>query len=166
MKRILPLALLVAGCGGGAPEANETAPAAFVPPVTEAPEPVAGQRNTTPLTAYLGRSPRDAVDGVSFFDRTDVSGVLIDMIADADLRDQIIGREARQFPVFRKGSLIAAHGCVPDDCEGRNWTVLVAADGNRDLAAVCQHDAATLGDTSRWSTRRGDERRPGRCPRA
>ena len=159
------IAFALAGCGG-APEADEAAPAAFVPPVTQAPEPVAGQRNTTPLTAYVGKYPRDAVDGVSFFDRTDVANVLIETVPDGALRDLIIGREAVQTPIFRLGSRIAAHGCEPHNCDGRNWTVLIAADGNFDAAAVCHHDAETMGDTSRWTTRRGGQRRPGACPQA
>lgn len=162
----MPLLLLLTGCGGGLPSANETASAAFVPPVTAAPDPVAGQRNTTPLTAYVGRYPRDAVDGVSFFDRTEVANALIETVSDADLRATMIGREAVQVPIFRLGSRIAAHGCEEHDCDGRNWTVLVANDGNIAAAAVCHHDAETMGNASQWSTRSGRERRPGGCPQA
>lgn len=166
MKRLLALAFLLTGCGDGVPDADEAAPAAFVPPVTKAPEPVAGQRNVTPLTAYLGRYPRDAVDGVSFFDRTDVANALVDTVPDEKLRELVVGREAVQVPIFRLGSRVAAHGCEPHNCAGHNWTVLIAADGNVDAAAVCHHDAETMGDASRWTTRRGSERRPGGCPQA
>lgn len=167
MQRISPLFLLaLAACGGGVPDANEAAPAAFVPPVTQAPDPVAGQRNTTPLTAYVGRYPRDAVDGVSFFDRTEVANILVDTVPDADLRATMIGREAVQTPIFRSGSRVAAHGCEPRNCADHHWTVLVAANGNADAAAVCHHDAETMRDASQWTTRRGSERRPGGCPQA
>lgn len=153
------------GCGGP-PDAKEAAPAAFVPPATEAPDPVAGQRNMTPLTAYVGKHPRDAVEGVSFFDRTEVANALVDTVPDAGLRGLIIGREAVQTPIFRLGSRVAAHGCEPRNCADHHWTVLVAASGDVDAAAVCHHDAGTMGDASRWTTRRGGERRPGGCPQA
>ena len=167
MQRLLfaVLTLVLAGCGGS-PDGNEKASAAFVPPVTEAPEPVEGQRNTTPLTAYVGRYPRDAVGGVSFFDRTEVANALVDAAPDDRLRDLMVGREAVQTPIFRLGSRVAAHGCEPHNCAGHNWTVLVAANGDVDAAAVCHHDADTMGDASRWTTRRGGERRPGGCPQA
>lgn len=158
--------LLVAGCGSGAPDGNAAAPAAFVPPVTQAPDPVPGQRQTTPLTAYVGHYPRDAVDGVSFFDRTDVANSLIDAVADAKLRSLVTGREAVQVPIFRRGKYVAAHGCEPHNCDGNNWTVLIAADGDRDLAAICHHDAVTMGDASHWTTRGGGRRRSGACPQA
>jgi hypothetical protein len=166
--RLVSLLLLtgLAGCGGGAPDANQVASAEFVPPVTAAPDPVEGQRNVTPLTAYIGRYPRDAVNGVSFFDRTEVANALVETVPDADLRALMIGRDAVQVPIFRLGNRIAAHGCEAHNCDGRNWTVLVTGNGDMDEATVCHHDADTMGDASQWATRRGRERRSGSCPQA
>lgn len=172
MKRVSIALLMVtalAACGrGGGEQADTNAVAAsgFVPPVMQAPAPVAGQRNVTPLTAYVGHHPRDAVDGVSFYDRTEVANALIDAVADEKLRHEIVSRDVTQVPIFQQGEFVAAHGCSPHDCAGRNWTVLIAPDGNVEKASVCFHDTATTGDASRWTTRQETTRRPGDCPQA
>ncbi len=44
--------------------------------------------------------------------------------------------------------------------------MLVATDGDANGAAFCYHDAPTMGDASRWTTRAGTIRRPGACPAA
>lgn len=168
MIRTAPLALvaaaLLAGCGKSDSEANAPSPKGFVPPVTQAPEPVAGQRPVTPITAHVGKYPRDAVDGVSFYDRTDVSNILVDDVPREDARRLITGQDAVSTPIFRLGSRVAAHGCEPQNCADRNWTVLVAADGDRDRSTVCFYDAETMGGASTWTTRAGTTRRPGACP--
>jgi hypothetical protein len=160
----LALVALLCGCGGRSTDEPAEGAQNFVPPVTRAPTPIAGQQQVTPLTAYVGHYPSDAVDGVSFFDRTEVASALIDIEPDEKLRRLIVGREATTVPIFAMGQRIAAHGCEPHNCADRNWTVVIAADGNRDQAAVCLHDAATAPNTSRWTTRAGTEQRPGDCP--
>ncbi|MBB4616840.1 hypothetical protein [Sphingomonas abaci] len=162
----LALTAPLAGCGTREPDASEAAPGNFVPPVTRAPSPVAGQDNRTPLSAYIGHYPQDAVGGVSFFDRTEVANALVDAVADETLRHQITGRDTVSVPIFAQGGMIAAHGCEPHDCGDHDWTVLIPRDGDRTRAAVCHHDAATMGDTSRWMTRAGTQTRPGDCPQA
>ncbi|RZM19451.1 MAG: hypothetical protein EOP67_57535 [Sphingomonas sp.] len=169
MKRIACLAaaaglVALAGCGGDRTDQPTATADNFVPPVTRAPTPVAGQAHTTPLTAYVGHYPRDAVDGVSFFDRTEVANTLVELEPDDKMRRLVVGRDATTVPIFAMGQRIAAHGCEPHNCGGRNWTVVIAADGNRDRAAICLHDDATAPDTSRWTTRAGTQQRPGDCP--
>jgi hypothetical protein len=167
MNRIVLVALasafLVAGCGR---KSEQPAPGAenFVPPVTQAPTPVAGQAQTTPLTAYVGHYPNDAVDGVSFFDRTEVANALVEVEPDAAVRRLVTGRDATTVPIFAQGQRLAAHGCEAHNCAGHNWTVLIAADGDRDKAAICVHDATAQPGTSRWSNRSGSQQRPGDCP--
>ena len=158
-------ALLLAACGQADRQA-EPSPGNFVPPVTQAPAPISGQRQVTPLTAYVGHYPSDAVDGVSFFDRTEVSGLLIDDVPEEKLRRAIVGREATTVPIFALGQKVAAHGCEAHNCADRNWTVVVSPDGNRDQGTVCWHDADAMGDHSRWTTRAGTEMRAGDCPQA
>jgi hypothetical protein len=160
---------LVAACGrtpDRAEQSREIAASGFVPPVTQAPAPIEGQRNGTPLTAYAGHDPRDAVGGVSFFDRTEVANALIEAVPEEALRHAMTGREATATPVFLSDGRVAAHGCAPHDCADRHWTVMIAADGNVEKAAVCYHDARTMGDASRWSTRADTKMRPGGCPQA
>ncbi|GGB39321.1 hypothetical protein GCM10011380_31010 [Sphingomonas metalli] len=145
-------------------EARAVAASGFVPPVTQAPDPMPGQRNATPLSAYAGRYPRDAVDGVTFYDRTEVANALIDLVPEEKIRREMTGREATQAPIFARGDRVAAHGCAPHDCDGRNWTLLVAVDGDAEKARMCLHDAATMQDRSRWTSRRETRMRPGGCP--
>lgn len=135
-----------------------------MPPVTRAPDPLPGQRQSTPLGAYVGHYSDDAVDGVTFYDRTEVAGLLIDAVPEEPLRRTIVGRDATTVPIVRIGSRIAAHGCEAHNCADHNWTVLVSADGNRDAGTVCYHDAATMQGSSRWTTRAGTEKRSGDCP--
>lgn len=158
------LAMALSACGSRDDDANTPAPGNFVPPVTQAPTPVAGQDNRTPLTAYVGRYPRDAVEGVAFFDRTEVANALIEVVPEERLRHLITGRDVVATPIFRQGKMIAAHGCEPHNCGDHDWTVLVSVDGNRESATVCHHDAATMGDRSRWMTRAGARNRAGDCP--
>lgn len=160
-------ALLLVGCGGGdSPDANALASSEFVPPATQAPAPVAGQAQTTPLTTYVGHYPNDAVDGVGFYDRTEVANALIALVPEERVRRLIAGREATATPIFRRGEMVAAHGCEAHDCGDHNWTLMIPLDANIDKASVCYHDAASMNDASRWTTRRQSARRPGGCPSA
>jgi hypothetical protein len=172
MMRILPslMALtLLAACGtaNDDPSAttsaqNNQAAAAFVPPKTLPPTPVAGQAHAVPLTAYIGHYPRDAVDGVSFFDRTEVATALVAAVGDADLRHMMTGNTGVSVPIFAYRDRIGAHGCTPHDCAARNWTFLITPDGGSGTG--CYHDAATMGDTSRWYDNDKPAVRPGDCP--
>lgn len=166
MRRLLSLALLafsLAACGHP-DDADEPSPGNFVPPVTQAPSPLPGQRQSTPISNYVGHYPADAVDGVGFYDRSEVANLLVDLVPEEKLRRLMTGREATTVPIVRMGSRIAAHGCEAHNCADRNWTVEVAMDGNLDQGAVCYHDAEAMGQTSRWTTRAGSEQRPGDCP--
>lgn len=158
--------LALAGCHRTRDDQPEPGAENFVPPVARAPTPVAGQRQTTPLTAYVGHYPNDAVDGVSFFDRTEVASAMVDLVPDEKLRRLEIGRDATTIPIFASGNRVAAHGCEAHNCAGHNWTLLIPTDGDRDHAAACLHDAAVASDTSRWTTRAGSEQRAGDCPQA
>jgi len=160
----LALALLSACGGGGDRAANDTAAAAFVPPPTQMPKPLPGQAHSNPITAYVGKYPGDTVDGVGFFDRTEVSRALVDAVGEESIRRRFTDREAVTVPIYRApDGRIAAHGCEPHDCDGRNWTFLVAPDGARGEA--CYHDGETMGDRSRWFVdHAAPALRPGTCP--
>ena len=168
MRRLPPIpsamiALSLAACGAS-DEAGDPSPGNFVPPVTQAPTPLPGQRQSTPLTRYVGHYPRDAVDGVGFYDRSEVANLLVDLVPEEEVRRLMTGRDATTVPIVRSGSRIAAHGCEAHNCADHNWTLAVAMNGNFDDGAVCYHEAATMGQASRWTTRAGTERRPGDCP--
>lgn len=158
--------LALAACGGerAAEPPDNAAAAAFVPPPTQLPTPLPGQAHASPLTAYVGHYPGDAVDGVGFYDRTEVARALNDAVGDEGVRRRFLSRDAVTVPVFRLGDgRIAAHGCTAHDCADSNWTFLVAPDGSR--AEACYHDAGTMGDRSRWfAANRPPALRGGDCP--
>lgn len=155
--------MALAGCGTGGEQAQANAATAFVPPAVAPAAPLPGQGHTTPLSVYAGHYPRDAVDGVGFFDRTEVAMALDAAVGDPKLRQRVVAADGVAVPIFRSGASLAAYACEPHDCGDHNWTLFVPDDprGGR----VCHHDAATMGDTSRWyADGRAPVTRPGACP--
>ncbi len=161
---ITPL-LLLAACGGQTDSPSDNGAAAvFVPPPTQLPTPIPGQAHSNPITAYVGKYPGDAVDGVGFYDRTEVSRALIDAVGEEKVRRRFTMRDQVSIPIWQtKDGRVAAHGCEPHNCGDADWTFLVAPDGSRGEA--CYHDADTMGQSSRWYTAgAAPQTRPGDCP--
>jgi hypothetical protein len=155
---------VLVGCGDREAPAAGNAASGFVPPTVQAPAPLPGQAQSNPLTAYIGRYPGDAVDGVGFFDRTEVANALIEAVPDPQLRRVIVDREATTTPIFASNGRIAAHGCEPHNCSDNNWTFMVRANGTG--GAACHHQAQD-GGSSRWYAGNSKPtRRPGACPAA
>ena len=157
--------LLLAACGSGQKsDGADNQAARFVPPPTLPPKPLPGQEHSNPITAYVGKYPGDAVAGVGFYDRTEVSRALIDAVGDDALRHRFTAHDAVSVPIFHtKDGRIAAHGCESHNCDGKDWTFLVAPDGTRGEA--CYHDGETMGATSRWYAAGSPPKsRPGDCP--
>ncbi|MEG3163534.1 hypothetical protein U1701_02890 [Sphingomonas sp. PB2P19] len=162
-RMMLGTALLLAGCGA-AEKTPDTAVAAsgFTPPAPQMPKPLPGQAQTTPLTAYVGKYPHDAVDGVGFYDRSEVANGLVAAVGDPALRERIRGRSGPENPIFQRGKQIAAWGCEAHNCGDHNWTVLI--DPTRGKTQVCYHDTATMGTRSRWYADAAPVLRAGACP--
>ena len=163
---LLAAPLLLAACGGKDAPSNTAAASGFTPPEARAPTPIPGQAQTTPITAYVGKYPHDAVSGVGFFDRTEVATGLVNAVGDAKLRATIRGRSGPETPIFRTkhdGELrIAAWGCEQHNCSERNWTVLVDPEGGK--TEVCYHDAEQMGTRSDWYAGDAPVRRDDPCP--
>lgn len=165
MLCLTPLLLLAAcGSGGSKTSPSDNAAAGFVPPPTQLPTPIPGQEHSNPITAYVGKYPGDAVDGVGFYDRTEVSHALIDAVGDEKVRRRFTARDQVSIPIWQaKDGRIAAHGCEPHNCGDADWTFLVAPDGTRGEA--CYHDADVMGQASRWyRAGAAPQMRPGDCP--
>lgn len=162
---LLPVALLSACHQRDEKDARaNAAAAAFTPPPMQRPTPIAGQANVVPLTGYIGHYPRDAVNGVSFFDRSEVANALVAAVGDPKLRRMVVGRDGVTVPIFAHDGRIAAHGCEPHNCAAHNWTFLVTPNGAS--ATLCLHDAAVMGDRSRWYDNDAPVLRAGNCPQA
>ena len=173
MTRLVPIALAafaLTGCGKADDRAQADAVGNFTPPAMRAPKPMAGQAQTTPITAYVGKYPHDAVGGVDFFDRTEVANALIDAVGDDKVRTLIRTRDGPETPIFRRGPRVAAWGCEQHNCGDHNWMFAVAADASQPGDAdarrpeACYHDADIMGDRSRWYGDGGPTFRPGSCP--
>ena len=160
---LLPLVLAACGQAKTPASANSAAVVAFKPPPVQPPAPIAGQANRTPISAYVGKYPGDAVGGVGFYDRTEVANVLIDVVTDEGVRRVITSRDAVSVPIFAAKGRIAAHGCEPHDCGEHNWTFFVKPDASGGMA--CYH-TADMGGSSRWYAGGAPITRPGDCPSA
>ena len=133
----------------------------FHPPETRPATPLPGQRQLTPLTAYVGHYPSDAVDGVGFFDRTEVATALNEAVIDPLVRRTIMNGRGPQTPIFASGTRVASWGCEAHDCGDHNWTLFVDPATKKGIA--CYHEAA-MGDRSHWYAGAAPVTKPGGCP--
>ena len=134
----------------------------FVPPTPLPATPLPGQTPLTSLQAYVGHDPHDAIDGVEFFDRTDVATALVAAVKDERVRSVFREGHGPTRPIFARGEQVAAWGCAGEDCAARSWTFFVDPASGKGKA--CLHDAA-MGATSQWYS--GGDRplvRKGDCP--
>lgn len=147
---LVAMALLLAGCGKGGTTADQHADAiavahGFAPPASERVAALPGQAQTTPLRAYIGHYPKDAVDGVSFYDRTEVALAFNEAVGDAVVRRMVRANAGPQTPIFAQDQRIAAWSCEPHDCEAHNWAFLL--DPKTGKGELCYHDASAAMQT-------------------
>lgn len=164
---VMGAALALAGChpSDGPTKAERNAAAAhYVPPPTQGPAPLPGQAHAETLAAYVGHYANEPIDGVLFFDRTEVATALDAAVRDPKLRRLFISTDGVMTPIFRRGTGYAAHACRPHDCADHNWTLVVPAAGG--TAQACYHDAETMKGTSHWYANGTPVTRPGECPSA
>lgn len=163
---VLLAAALLGGCHKDAAKqaamGNSAVAHGFHPPGEQQATPLPGQSQLTPLTAYVGHYPKDAVDGVAFFDRTEVSQALIGAVIDPKVRRTFMNATGPQTPIFARGQSVASWSCEAHDCGDHNWTLFVDTKTRKGLA--CYHDAATMGDASRWYAGAAPVTKPGACP--
>ena len=154
---LVALPLLLAACGSSNTAATNEA-AGFEPPAVQPPKPLPGQAQTTPLSAYVGHYPKDAVDGVGFYDRTDVATALDGAVTDAAIRRVVVRAEGPQTPIFSHEGRIASWGCEAHNCGDHHWTLLVDPASGKGELCVWQNGR------SLWHTGGPPVVRPGDCP--
>lgn len=155
---VIALACTLVACSGSKPDANASAAAGFEPPATQGPTPLPGQAHVAPLAAYIGHYPDEPVDGVNFFDRTEVATALDGAVTDPALRRAVVHNQGPRTPIFRVGSRIASWGCEAHDCGNHDWTLLIdPASGKGEL---CVHE----GGQTLWRAGGSPERRGADCP--
>ena len=156
------IAAALSACGQSNP-ADDAPPAGFKPPEMQRPAAIPGQANTTPLSAYVGHYPRDAVAGVNFFDRTEVARTLNRAVGDQNIRSLITKAQGPATPIFAlPGGRVASWGCEAHNCGGHHWTVIVANDP--EAGRVCYHDEASMGGKSRWYAGGAGQPKAEACP--
>lgn len=128
------------------PSVAATAPG-FVPPTPLPAKPLPGQTSLTSLDAYLGHDAREPIDGVEFFDRTDVATALVATVKDPRVRRHFREGSAVSHPIFARGEQVAVAGCAGQGCTGGTWTFLI--DRNTGKGQACFHDMA-MGAVSHW----------------
>lgn len=161
---LIAMALMLAGCGKGSTTVDADAVAVshgFTPPAAQRVPALPGQTQTTPLRAYIGHYPKDAVDGVSFYDRTEVALALNEAVGDAVVRRMVRADAGPQTPIFAQDQRIAAWGCEGHDCDDHNWAFLL--DPKTGKGELCYHDASAAVPT-RWYAGGAPRPRSGRCP--
>ena len=116
------------------------------------------------LDDYAGKYPSDEVAGTTFLDEPAVIAGVEQAIADAAVRDWVLGRDTVQMPISVGAGMLLSQACEPHNCGDHTWTILMHVETG--ATDVCYHDAAEMGaDQSRWYLAQGQtEMRAGLCP--
>lgn len=168
-------ALLLAACGAegdkkadGTSKADAaTAPAANTDTAQPAPAPTteakaAPAASGPNLSAYVGKYPFEAVDGVAFKDHPLVKAGIAKTVTNARIRTAITTTPGPSAPIATVDGKIASWSCQQHNCGEHQWAILIdPATGATD---VCyQNDPAMVSET-RWFLADGkEEKRKGDC---
>jgi len=114
------------------------------------------------LSAYVGKTSYDPIDGVAFVDRPEVRTAVMSLVSDTAARRWLLSRDTTQSPIEMRGGKLYSSACEPHNCGPHQWTILIGPDGSS--AEICYHDDRQDPDHSRWyATGRPPETRPGFC---
>jgi len=156
MTRFLPIiatATLLAGCGIE-PEKLATNDSGAPANSAKAAPTVEG-----PLSAYIGKAPTEAVDGVTFLDQPTVRNGVAAAVRYDDPSMWVFRNDTTRRPIVMKEGRLLSYGCETGNCAGRNWAVLIDPLGV--MAEVCYY----AGGQARWyASGRNPAGRPGGCP--
>ena len=96
------------------------------------------------LTAYEGKYPSDAVDGITFLANPAVVAGVAATLSDEGLRATVLGEETVQSPITVKDGVVRADDCEPHNCGDHNWSILVDAASPTGLNGIL-HQASQRG---------------------
>lgn len=100
--------------------------------------PAAAQANgeaTPPLSAYVGKYPFEAVQGVSFFQHPAVRAAVTASGVDREIQKAIVFEDTVVGVVTETRGRLLVHGYDPVGAGSTNWAILMIPDGSK--AAVC-----------------------------
>lgn len=140
MRRLFFAAALVVvatACTAAETETQGTASASepSVPAVAATPARSATAQAAPPLSAYIGKYPFDAVDGVMFVDHPQVQAAMEHSGAPAEALDFIRNDDTMVVPIREVGGRLMSRGFEAASGGDVNWGMLISADGSR--GAVC-----------------------------
>lgn len=151
-----------AGTANATASANESEAASANTATAEATPANAAAPTPGPLSAYVGKTTYDAVDGIAFVDRPEVRAAVTSLVPDAAARRWILSRDTTQSPIVMQGAQLYSSACEPHNCGPHQWTILIGPDGSS--AEICYHDDRQDQAHSRWyAAGRPPEARPGYC---
>lgn len=114
------------------------------------------------LTAYVGKTQQEPVDGVAWEDHPLVVAGIRRTVTDAAVRRAMQSPGGPTAPVATYQGKVGGWGCQQHNCGDHQWAVLV--DPQTGATEVCYHNAEQTGDASRWFLAGGgEETRPGNC---
>lgn len=122
----------------------------------------AGAATGPKLSAYVGKYPFDAVDGVAFKDHPLVKAGIAATVTNARIRNAITTTQGPSAPIAMVDGKVASWSCQQHNCGEHQWAILIdPATGATD---VCyQNDPAMVSET-RWFLAGGkEEKRKGDC---
>lgn len=141
MRRLLlaaALAVVATACSAAETEAPQgAAPAseAASPVVAVTPEASTKAQAAPPLSAYVGKYPFDAVDGVMFVDHPLVRAAMERSGAPAEALDYLRNDDTMVVPIREMDGRLLSRGFEAASGGDVNWGMLISLDGSR--GAVC-----------------------------
>lgn len=136
----------------------ETAPKAEAElPETAAPRDIASHVGEYPSDsakkageADAGKADAAAADAkVAFMQNPAVQSALFKIMLPPSAR-AAIAAPSTEVPVFKSGNMVVAHGCEPNNCSAKNWTVAVSEDGSKAMACTYEAKPGESAGVANW----------------
>ncbi|TKD51955.1 hypothetical protein [Sphingomonas baiyangensis] len=139
--------LLLCACGGGAPDAANTAIAGN--DAATANQAAATSSTSAALDVYRGRYPNEVVGATRFNEHPLVRAAVAKALGKhkAMSARTVLEGAGPATPIAMAGDRLLSWGCEQHNCGAHNWALLVAADGSR--PELCYHNEA-MQPVTRW----------------